>query len=101
MSATPEGTAVTAGMGVGGTAAMGFTSDTGVDDMGPVGRGLTGGGLVGMGPAVLEAAGGLGAGAALVTAGSLGAAGLPPPPPPNNTSSKWYMNLKSIQVNVC
>lgn len=66
--------------GMGGAAAFGFTSETGVDDMGAVGSGCTGGGVVGIAPAAPASAGGAGAGAAsLAGAGVEGADGCASP----------------------
>lgn len=50
--------------GIGRTAAFGFTSETGVDETGPVGSGCGGGGVDGIGPAAAAGGGGGGGGGA-------------------------------------
>lgn len=65
--------------GICGAAGIGFTSDAGVDDIGPVGRGCGGGGLVGIGPEAAASDGGGGGGAEACGAGAaFGSEGLAP-----------------------
>ncbi len=59
----------------GGGAGVGFTEATGLEDMGCVGTGGTGGGVVGIGPAALLGGGGGGGGGGAAAAGGGGGGG--------------------------